>query len=112
VQRDRVPSDLDAGIRDIMMLEELTHCVRAINFKPVIGAPELLEQAEIMKGRTDKQELHIELLAGLAAHFVGPEEGTMRMVEQERCAELSQQTGCLARQLAVWNAGFHVLELG
>jgi hypothetical protein len=78
-----------------MMREELTHRVRAIDFKTVIGAPELREQAQIMKGRRDKQEPHIELLAGLAVHFVGPEERTMRMVEQEGCTERPQQTGLL-----------------
>src|SRR5271155_2310634 len=93
------------------MLEELANGVGAVYLEAVISTAELLQQAEIMKCRADEQQLDIERLSGLSPQLVGPEEDAMRVVEEERSAELMEEPGCLPRELCVWNFGLHFLEL-
>ena len=93
------------------MLEELANGIRAVYLEPVILAAELLQQAEIMKRRADEQQLSIELLSCLPSQLIGPEEDTMRVVEEQRRAELVEEPGCFPSQLSVRNSGLYFLEL-
>src|SRR6202048_4085734 len=87
VTRDRVPSNLNAGCRYVVMLEELANCVRAVNLEAIVSTRELLQKAHVVEGRTEKEQLLIILLAGLTAQLVCPEEDAMGVVEQQRSAE-------------------------
>jgi hypothetical protein len=87
VKRDRVPGNLNAGCRYVVMLEELANGVRAVNLEAIVGARELLQKAHVVEGRTEKEQLLIILLAGLTAQLVCPEEDAMGVVEQQRSAE-------------------------
>jgi hypothetical protein len=89
----------------------LAHCIGAVHFEAVASAAEGFQQAPNMKRRADKQQFRIIRLAGLTAPFIGPEEDTVRVIDEQRCAELVEQTGGLARQLAVGNPGRQLLEL-
>src|SRR5216683_5015458 len=111
VQRNCVPGHLNPGSGDIMVLKELPNGACTVYFEPVISTAELLQQAKIMKCRADEQQLDIERLSGLSSQLVGPEEDAMRVVEEERSAELMEEPGCLPRQLCVWNLGLYFLEL-
>jgi hypothetical protein len=62
--------------------------------------------------RADKQQLRVVRLARLPAKFVGPEEDTVRVVDQHRRAVLAQQTGGLAGELAIGNPGCNLLRPG
>jgi hypothetical protein len=64
-----------------------------------------------MKRRADEQQLSIERLSCLPSQLVGPEEDTMRMVEEQRRAELVEEPGCFPSQLRVWNLWLYFLEL-
>src|SRR5271163_2403783 len=64
-----------------------------------------------MKCRADEQQLDIERLSGLSSQLVGPEEDAMRVVEEERSAELMEESGRLASQQRVWNIPLYSLEL-
>ena len=99
------------GERAAAMLEELANGVGAVYLEPVIIATEVLQQTEIMKRRANKQQLSIERLSGLPSQLVGPEEDTMRVVEEQRRAELVEEPGCFPSQLSVQNPGLYLLEL-
>src|SRR3984885_6831177 len=90
MKRYCIPGGLDAGVRNAVVFEKLTHCVRAIDFEAIVGAAELLGQTKVVEGDANEQKLDIELLSCLAPHLVGPEEPPMRMVDQNRLAEFSQ----------------------
>ena len=94
-----------------MVLKELANGVGAVYLEPVIIAAELLQQTKIMKRRADEQQLSIELLSCLPSQLIGPEEDTMRVVEEQRRAELVEEPGCFPSQLSVRNPGLCVLEL-
>ncbi len=94
-----------------MVLKELANGVGAVYLEPVIIAAELLQQTEIMKRRADEQQLSIERLSGLSSQLIGPEEDTMRVVEEQRRAELVEEPGCFPGQLSVRNSGLCFLEL-
>jgi hypothetical protein len=94
-----------------VVLKELANGVGAVYLKSVIIAAELLQQTEIMKRRADKQQLSIERLSCLPSQLVGPEEDTMRVVEEQRRAELSEKPGCFPSQLSIGNSGLGFLEL-
>ena len=94
-----------------MVLKELPNGVCTVYFEPVISTAELLQQAKIMKCGADEQQLDIERLSGLSSQLVGPEEDAMRVVEEERSAELMEEPGCLPRQLCIRNLGLYFLEL-
>jgi hypothetical protein len=64
------------------MFEELANGVRAVNLEAIVGTRELLQKAYVVKGRADKEQLLIILLAGLTARLVRPKEGATRVVEQ------------------------------
>jgi hypothetical protein len=74
VQRDRVPGSLDAGVRNPVMLQELTHRIGAVHLEAVVRATEGLQRAQIVERRADKQQLRVVRLACLPAKFVGPEQ--------------------------------------
>src|ERR1700738_2503863 len=84
-----------------MMFEELADGVRTINFKAIGRAAELLQQAKIMECSADKQKLYIEFFPCLPAKLICPEEDAVRVVEQQRRAELSEKAGRLASQLTI-----------
>src|SRR6202011_4677683 len=94
-----------------MIFEKLTYCVCAIDFETVSGATELLKQTQIVEGSADEHKLRVEFLSRLAPHLVCPEEHAMRMVDQHRRAEFSQQPGRFTSQLSVGNSGLHMLKL-
>jgi hypothetical protein len=79
--------------------------------EPIISAAEPLQQAQIMKCRAHEQQLSIKYLSCLSSQFIRPEEDTMRVIEEQRGAELMEEPGCLRRQLCVWNSGLCFLEL-
>src|ERR1700689_2316581 len=93
------------------MLEELTNGVGAVYLEPVICAAELLQQTEIMKRGADEQQFSIERISCLPSQLVGPEKNTMRVVEEQRRAELMEEPGCFASQLSVRNPGLYLLKL-
>jgi hypothetical protein len=93
------------------MLEKLADGVGTVYLEPVISTAELFQQAEIMKCRAHEQQLDIERLPGLSSHLAGPEEDAMRVIEEERSAELMEEPGCLASQQNVWNLWLYFLEL-
>ena len=72
------------------MFEELADGVRAVNFKAICRAAELLQQAQIVECGTDKQKLYVEFFPCLPAKLVGPEEDPVRVVKQQRRAELPE----------------------
>jgi hypothetical protein len=94
-----------------MMFEELAGGVRTINFKAVGRAAELLQQAKIMECSADKQKLHIKFFPCLRAKLICPEEDAVRMVEQQRRAELSEKSGSLASQLSIRYSILYALKL-
>src|SRR5712664_4253438 len=94
-----------------MMFEELADGVRAINFKAIGRAAELLQQAKIMECSADKQKLCIEFSPCLPAKLVCPEEDAVRVVEQQSRAELSEKSGRLASQLTIRDSIFYALKL-
>jgi hypothetical protein len=94
-----------------MSFEELADGVRTINFKAIGGAAELLQQAKIMECGADKEKLHIEFFPCLPAKLVCPEEDPVRVVEQERRAELPQKSARLASQLTIRDSIFYALKL-
>src|SRR5713101_6309531 len=71
------------------MFEELADGVRTINFKAIGRAAELLQQAKI----------------------ICPEEDAVRVVEQQRRAELSEKSGRLASQLTIRDSILYALKL-
>ncbi len=75
------------------MFEELADGVRTINFKAIGRAAELLQQAKIMECSADKQKLDIEFFSCLPAKLICPEEDAVRVVEEQRRAELSEKSG-------------------
>src|SRR3984893_10247607 len=111
VQRDCVPGHLNAGRRNVVVLKELANGIGAVYLEPIIIAAELLQQTEIMKRRADEQQLNIEWLSCLPSQLIGPEEDTMRVVEEQRRAELVEEPGCFPSQLRVWNLWLYFLEL-
>src|SRR5882762_3210933 len=111
MQRYSVPGSLDSSGRYAMMFEELANGVRAINFKAIGRAAELLQQAKIMECSADKQKLYIEFFPCLPAKLICPEEDAVRVVEQKRRAELSEKAGRLASQWTIRDSIFHVLKL-
>src|ERR1700682_3803441 len=111
MQRYSVPSSLDSSVRYAMMFEELADGVRTIDFKAIGCAAERLQQAKIMECGADKQELHIKPLPCLPAQLVCPEEDAVRVVEEQRCAELSEKSGSLASQLTIRDSILYVLKL-
>src|ERR1700680_2737205 len=106
-----VPSGLDSGFRYAMMFEELADGVRTIDFKAIGCATELLQQAKIMECGANKQNLHIKVLPCLPAKLICPEEDAVRVVEEQRCAELSEKSGSLASQLTIRDSILYVLKL-
>jgi len=94
-----------------VVLKELANGIGAVYFEPVIIAAELLQQTEIMKRRAYEQQLSIEPLSCLPSHLIGPEEDTMRVVEEQRRAELVEEPGRFPSQLSVRNSGSCFLEL-
>src|ERR1700680_2287731 len=54
-----------------------------------------------MERGADKQQLLVIRRARLTAQLISPEEDTVRMVDQQWCAVLAQQTRGLARQFAI-----------
>src|ERR1700704_1963395 len=111
MQRYGVPSSLDSGVRYAMMFEELADGVRTVDFKAVGFAAELLQQAKIMECGADKQDLHINSFPCLPAKLFCPEEDAVRVVEEQRCAELSEKSGSLASQLTIRDSRLYVLKL-
>src|ERR1700731_2634958 len=69
--------------RNVVVLKELANGVGAVYLEPVIIAAEFLQQTEIMKRRADEQQLSIERLSCLPPQLIGPEEDTMRVVEEQ-----------------------------
>ena len=100
-----------AGTRNAVVLKELANGVGAVYLEPVTFAAELLQQTEIMKRRADEQQLSVEHLPCLPSQLIGPKEDTMRVVEEQRRAELVEEPGCFPSQLSVWNSGSCFLEL-
>src|SRR5258708_17846040 len=94
-----------------MMFEELADGVRTINFKAIGRAAELLQQAKIMECSADKQKLYIEFFPCLPAKLICPEEDAVRVVEEQRRAELSEKSGGLASQLTVRDSILYALKL-
>ena len=94
-----------------MMFEELADSGGAVNFKAISRAAELLLQAKIMECRADKQKLYIEFFSRLPAKLVCPEEDAVRVVKEQRRAELSQKSGRLASQLTIRDSIFYALKL-
>jgi hypothetical protein len=94
-----------------MMFEELADGVRTIDFKAIGRAAELRQQAKIMECSADKQKLCIEWLPCLPAKLVRPEEDAVRVVEQQRRAELPEKAGRLASQLTIRDSIFYALKL-
>src|ERR1700676_5656209 len=111
MQRYGVPSSLDSGVRNAMMFEEQADGVRTIDFKAIGCAAELLQQAKIMECGTDKQNLHIKRFPCLPAELICPEEDAVRVVEEQRGAELSEKSGSLASQLTIRDSILHMLKL-
>ena len=111
MQRYCVPGSLDSSGCYAMMFEELANGVRTINFKAIGRAAELLQQAKIMECSADKQKLYTEFFPGLPAKLICPEEDAVRVVEQERRAELSEKSGRLASQLTIRDSIFYALKL-
>src|ERR1700730_4301467 len=111
MQRYSVPSSLDSGVRNAMMFEEQADGVRTIDFKAIGCAAELLQQAKIMECGADKQDLHINFFPCLPAKLICPEEDAVRVVEEQRCAELSEKSGSLASQLTIRDSILYVLKL-
>ena len=68
VQRNGVPGGLNAGVRNPVMVQELTHRIGAVHFKAVVRAAEGLQQTQVVERRADKQQLRIVRLARLPAN--------------------------------------------
>src|SRR6266851_1923895 len=111
VQRDCVPGYLNTRRRNVVVLKELASGIGAVYLEPVIIAAELLQQTEIMKRGADEQQLSIERLPCLPSQLIGPEEDPMRVVEEQRRAELVEEPGYFPSQLRVWNLWLYFLEL-
>src|SRR6202051_2317213 len=111
MQRYGVPSSLDSGVRYAMMFEELADGVCTIDFKAISLATVLFQQAKIMECGADKQNLHIKFFPCLPAKLICPEEDAVRVVEEQRCAELSEKSGSLASQLTIRDSILYVLKL-
>ncbi|MGJ5818136.1 UbiA family prenyltransferase [Paludibaculum fermentans] len=92
--------------------QELANSVGAVNLKAIGCTAESFKESEVVKRRTDKEQLHIEGLAVVSANFPGPKEDTVRMVKQQRCTEFSKQARRLAGHLSIRNAGFYFLKSG
>src|ERR1700693_1238084 len=111
MQRYSVPSGLDSGVRNAMMSEEQSDAVRTIDFKAIGCAAELLQQAKIMECSADKQNFHIKFFPCLPAKLICPEEDAVRVVEEQRCAELWEKSGSLPSQLTIRDSILYVLKL-
>ena len=111
MQRYGVPSSLDSGVRYAMMFEELADGVRTIDFKAIGSAAELLQQAKIMECGADKQNLRIKFFPCLPAKLICPEKDAVRVVEEQRCAELSEKSGSLASQPTIRDLILYVFKL-
>src|SRR5258708_20660444 len=94
-----------------MMFEELADGVRTINFKAIGRAAELLQQAKIMECSADKQKLYIEFFPCLPAKLICPEEDAVRVVEEQRRAELSEKSASLSRQLTIRDSILYALKI-
>jgi hypothetical protein len=92
------------------VLQKLPYSIRAVYLEAIVIAAELFQEAEVVKCRTDKKQLCIELFFCLLALFIGPEKYAMRMVEKKRRAELPQDASRFARELAIWHPRLHILK--
>jgi hypothetical protein len=93
------------------MLEKLANGVRSIDLKTICLAAELLQKAKIMEGGTDEKQFHVEGFSCPTALFIGPEEDSMRVVEEKRSTELTKKPGGFSRQLTVGNSALNLLIL-
>ena len=100
VQGNGIPCGLDAHIWNPMVLQKLTHRICAIDLEAVALAAELFDQAQIVESRTNKQKFDVKFLPGLAPELLSPEKGAMRVVKQQGCAELTEQSRRFASKLS------------
>jgi hypothetical protein len=83
--------------------EELTSDVCAVDFEPLVGAGELLEQAEVVKHGGNIQEFGIECEHSLTA-LLGPEEiYADGVIEEQIRRMLTQKIRGLSRDQRIGN---------
>src|SRR5260370_41875846 len=64
-----------------------------------------------MECSADKQKLYIEFFPCLPAKLICPEEDAVRVVKEQRRAELPEKSGRLASQLTIRDSIFYALKL-